>query len=305
MYTFIINPHARSGLGGQVWYAIEPLLKEQQILYQALFTKYQHHATKLVNELTSDLKPHTIIALGGDGTVNEVINGISDFGLITFGYIPIGSSNDFARGFHLETDPAKALLSVLRPKSYSYMNLGCLHYQDKSRLFAVSSGIGFDAAICHCAVVSKLKFLLNKIKLGKLTYACIAINRLLFTTPRNISVTLDNKQAAIYEKAYFAAAMNLPCEGGGVKFCPKADPGDELLDIIVIAGIKKWKALFILPAAFFGAHVHFKGVYTCRCRTADIESEVPLPVHTDGEPVYLQRHITVSLISDKLRIITA
>ena len=70
MYTFIINPNARSGLGRKIWNELEEILKERNIEYQALFTKYQRHATQLVRDLTSDGREHTIVALGGDGTVN-------------------------------------------------------------------------------------------------------------------------------------------------------------------------------------------------------------------------------------------
>ena len=79
MYTFIANPNARSGRGILLWKQIEKILQEKEIEYKVLFTKYQHHATRLVHDLTSDSASHTIVVLGGDGTLNEVINGISDF----------------------------------------------------------------------------------------------------------------------------------------------------------------------------------------------------------------------------------
>ena len=76
MYTFIANPNARSGRGILLWKQIEKILLEKEIAYNVLFTKYQHHATRLVHDLTSDGAPHTIVVLGGDGTLNEVIDGI-------------------------------------------------------------------------------------------------------------------------------------------------------------------------------------------------------------------------------------
>ena len=98
MYHFIINPAARSGLGEHMWKKLEPLLKQRRISYQAVFTRYQSHATKIAEEITSDGDRHTLIVLGGDGTVNEVINGIVYLGQTELGYIPLGSSNDLARG---------------------------------------------------------------------------------------------------------------------------------------------------------------------------------------------------------------
>ena len=101
MYTFIANPNARSGRGILLWKQIEKILQEKEIEYKVLFTKYLHHATRLVHDLTSDSTSHTIVVLGGDGTLNEVIDGIAYLDKVTLGYIPLGSGNDFARGLGL------------------------------------------------------------------------------------------------------------------------------------------------------------------------------------------------------------
>ena len=79
MYIFIVNPHARSGLGHVVWDELESILKKQNIPYKAYFTKYQKHATEIARKATSDDAPSTLVVLGGDGTINEVVNGIQDY----------------------------------------------------------------------------------------------------------------------------------------------------------------------------------------------------------------------------------
>ena len=101
MYLFIVNPNSRSGLGRKVWNEVEVVLKEQNIDYQVFFTKYQRHAIQIVESLTSDGQEHTLVVLGGDGTIGEVLTGIVHPEKITLGYIPIGSGNDFARAAHL------------------------------------------------------------------------------------------------------------------------------------------------------------------------------------------------------------
>lgn len=303
MYIFIINPHARSGLGHTVWNELEPILKKRNISYNAYFTKYQKHATELAQEITSDGEAHTLIALGGDGTVNEVINGIIDFDKTILGYIPIGSSNDFARSLNIPSAPKDALELILSPHSIRPLNTGTLNYQDHKKRFAVSTGIGFDAAICHEAMVSKLKIALNKFHLGKFTYAGISLHRLLLTTPQKMIVTLDQKTEISFSSAYFAAIMNHKYEGGGVKFCPDAHPDDNMLDVIVVSDVSKLKILALLPTAFAGWHTHFNGVHIYRCRHVHICTERALPVHTDGEPVFLQRSISVSCDAKMLQVI--
>lgn len=310
MYSFLVNPHSRSGLGASVWNTIEPVLKEQQVEYQVFFTRYQRHATRIVHDLTKDLNAHTLVVLGGDGTINEVLNGIVDFSLVTLGYIPIGSSNDFARDMGLPTDPLKALEIILHPSLIRPMDVGLLTYRDrqKQRYFAVSTGLGFDAAICHQAVVSRLKIFLNKLKLGKLTYAGIALNRLFYDQPVSMKITVDSEdsgsQTFSYEKVYFAAVMNHRYEGGGCMFCPKADATDGILDLIVVSRLPKWKILILLPTAFFGKHVYFKGIHILKGTHFSIQSEKALPVHTDGEPIFLQKNIEVSLAPKQLSVIS-
>ena len=305
MYSFIVNPNAKSGLGQIVWDDLETLLKKSSVVYEVYFTKYQKHATDIVKKLTSDGSEHIIVALGGDGTVNEVVNGIVDFDKTILGYIPIGSSNDFARGLSLPTDPIEALKNILRCPHLVKMDVGEIRYKNKVRRFAVSAGIGFDADICHEAVVSRVKKFLNKLKLGKLTYVLIALHRLFLTKPCDITITLDDEKTEVFKNSYFVAMMNSKYEGGGVMFCPKAKNFDANLDLMIVSDVSKLKVLLLIPFALFGWHVHFKGAYERTCKTVHIQASNPLPVHTDGEPIFLQNSLSARLLDTKLRVITS
>lgn len=305
MYHFIVNPNARSGLGQKVWDGLETILRTKQIEYEVHFTKYQKHATMLTKKITSDGNEHTVVALGGDGTVNEVVNGIVDFDKTILGYIPIGSSNDFARGLKLPKEPEKALETILICPHLHPMNVGELRYKDKLRRFAVSCGLGFDADIVHESVVSPVKYVLNKMKLGKLTYVLVAVHRLFLTTPCTMTITLDNKEKLTFQKAYFVALMNNRYEGGGAMFCPNADNGDDMLDFAVAYDMPKLKVLCMFPTAFVGKHTLFKGVYVGKASQIEIVSENPLPVHTDGEPIFLQNKLSACCATKKIRVITS
>lgn len=295
MYLFIVNPNSRSGLGRKVWNEVEAVLKEQNIDYQVHFTKYQHHATKIVESLTADGQEHTLVVLGGDGTIGEVLTGITYPEKITLGYIPIGSGNDFARGLALPKDPQKALDTILHSPNRRKLDIGVVTYGNKKRRFGVSSGLGYDAAICHEVCVSPVKKFFNKLNLGKLAYVSLSIDCLYRCTPKHMTITLDDDKKLEFKKAYFATAMNLPYEGGGCKFCPKAIADDGYLDIIVVADVSKIHALLIIPTVFLGLHTLSPGVHIYRCKKAEFQSEIPLAVHADGEPIFLQKSLYLQL----------
>ena len=305
MYSFIVNPNAKSGLGQIVWDDLETLLKKSSVVYEVYFTKYQKHATDIVKKLTSDGSEHIIVALGGDGTVNEVVNGIVNFKKTILGYIPIGSSNDFARGLKLPKNPLKALKLVLDKPHLHAMDIGELKFKNKVRRFAVSAGLGFDADIVHESVVSHLKVFLNKLKLGKLTYVGVAVHRLFLTTPCDVTLTLDDNEPITYKKTYFVALMNNKFEGGGAKFSPNAQNDDGKIDAVIIHNMPKLKVLMLFPTAFVGLHTLFKGVCVHSARKIKLLATNALPVHTDGEPIFLQKELEVGCVPEKLRVITA
>lgn len=199
MYYIIVNPASKSGRGAKIWAKIQPVLEQQKIPYEVFFSQEAGHVIKLTADLSASLLSADsdfilkLIVLGGDGTLNEVLQGIADFDRVQVGYIPTGSSNDMARDLRLPKDPCEVLKNILSCKEPMRMDLGCLAYEQppeklsrycgsnpaSTRFFSVSSGIGFDAAVCEEALASKFKNRLNKIGLGKLTYLGIALKQLI------------------------------------------------------------------------------------------------------------------------------
>ena len=304
-YCFIINPNSRSQRGRAIWEEVQKELEKSQIKYEIYLTERRKNATAIAAMLTADQEEKTLVVLGGDGTVNEVLNGIQNFDHVILGYIPTGSSNDFARGMKIPKDPVKALYLVLHPQAIQKMDIGVVDYGEKSRRFAVSAGIGFDAIICHQASVSKLKAALNKIRLGKLTYAGIAIDRLIKDDTVRAEIELDKGEMQVFRDTYFAAVQNQPYEGGGFKFCPEADPGDRKLDVIVVSGLKRWQVIRTLLLAFQGKHVGHKGISIFRCEEVKIRFSQARAVHTDGEAVFLKKEIRMHILPHQVRVITS
>ena len=285
MYYFIVNPNSRSGKGALIWKDLKGILNERNVKYKTFFTEYRGHAVLLSESITSDAAPEnpiTLIAVGGDGTIQEVLSGIHDLSYITFGYIPTGSGNDFCRGMKLPTEPTEALnliLSDCRPHP-------------------------MDAGVCHEVSVTPLKKILNRIGLGKLVYLFVALKQLLFLKPSPMTLVMDDDNVQQFSKVYFTAVMNQKYEGGGFKFCPNASPSDGYLDVIVVDGLSKPKVLCCLPTAFFGKHTIFHGIHIFRCKKIDIHSDLALPVHKDGESAGILKDFSVSIGSRQVRMIS-
>ncbi|EJW93665.1 protein containing Diacylglycerol kinase, catalytic region domain protein, partial [gut metagenome] len=192
---------------------------------------------------------------------NEVVNGLmkTDFSHITLGFIPTGSGNDFARGLGMTTDISSSIARILNPTELATVDIGLAKTPDFSRYFIVSSGIGYDAEICAQVAVTPMKKILNKLKIGKLTYVLVAIKQLISFRPCSVSIRLDHKKTYCFPKFFFLAAMNMKYEGGGAKFCPDAQYDDGVLDLCLVGKVKKLKILFLFPSAFLVNMQCFEG----------------------------------------------
>lgn len=283
MYYFIINPVSRSGHGLEVWKQTEKALKEKQIRYKYFLTEYSGHAKKLAQHIAGEAAGHTVVMIGGDGTVNEVMNGLPLDHSVKTAYIPVGSGNDFARGLRLPTLPDEALDRILTTEKPQLLDIGTTDNSTRVSHFAISSGFGYDAEICHEVSHTKAKKWLNKLHLGKLVYAYAAIKLLFSFQPSDMDIELDGDRTCHFSNVYLATGMNLPYQGGGLRFCPDARPDDGILDFIVVHGLSKLKVLLLFPMAYFGKHVGFKGITLLKGTSMKISSRKAYRIHRDGE----------------------
>ena len=152
MYHFIINPNAGSGRGWKVWRAIAGYMDRHNIEYEAVLTNGIGEARDAARELTKEAgKPCFLIVVGGDGTMNEVLDGASFHGPLNLGYIPAGTGmicGEVCTCRQAGEVPEKAASA----KTFSMIDYGVLSYgkgEPFHRRFLVSAGIGFDAAVCQ------------------------------------------------------------------------------------------------------------------------------------------------------------
>ena len=315
MYYIIVNPASRSGRGAKIWSVLEPVFSERELPYKVFFSREPGHAVKIVRDLFSSLVDASgkellkLIVLGGDGTFNEVLQGICDFDRVQLGYIPTGSSNDLARDLNIPSDPVTALDRILSCKEASAIDIGCAVYENSftegaiKRYFAVSCGIGFDAAVCQEALSSTFKNILNKIGLGKLTYVAIALKQLITARKVSCQIFLDDRDPIRISRFLFVAGMIHQYEGGGLRFCPNADFHDGIIDVFAVGDISKWLVLIALPTAYKGSHYRFEGIDRYSAESIRIKTSAPLWLHTDGEVSCKVDTVTLTCEKEKLSLL--
>lgn len=306
MYHIIVNPASRSGKGLKIWKEhVEPALNRSGVSYRCYFSERAGDIARIAGDIlaAAETFPLSLIILGGDGTMNEALQGIPDPSQVILGYIPTGSSNDFARDLHIPRNPAAALDVILRTGKPVPMDLGCVTYEDgETRRFCVSCGIGYDAAVCEEALHSKMKHTLNRLGLGKLTYLGIALKQLFASKAVSGRLIPDGGAPIDIGTMLFTSCMIHRFEGGGFMFAPDADPTDGVLNLCAVGDLPKGLILFALPTAFQGKHYLFKGITPYRASSLYLEASSPLWVHTDGEVTRKAARIHVSCGRQSIRI---
>ena len=309
MYYFIVNYTGGSGKARKTWNRVHFLLHEKNIEYKAYVTRRPGHAkdlAKKISELPGD--DIRLIVVGGDGTINEVLNGITDFSRIRFGIIPTGSGNDFARGLGIPKDTDKALDIMLSSVSGRNIDIGeVITENGNSRYFGISSGIGLDAIVCKKNLDSKVKKLLNKFGIGSLSYIILTISTLFSMETYDVKVRLKTSDTGAdgvkkdlieeerFSKLIFLAAMNFFAEGGGVPMSPNASSEDGKLSICAVNGIPKWQTFLKLPLLTMGKLEGKKGFLLKDVDSLVFDADRPMVLHADGEYIGDVKHIEMKV----------
>ncbi|MGN0728836.1 diacylglycerol/lipid kinase family protein [Treponema sp.] len=306
MLHFIVNPVSRSGKGLRLWKRkIEPVLISKEIPYTVEFSQEHGDVTRIcakISSMNTANEKCTIVIIGGDGTLNDAVQGISDFDSTTVAYIPTGSSNDFARDMKISGSAKKCLKKILSDSAPVELDLGEVISNGKSRKFVVSCGLGFDAAVCQKSSHSFIKKNLNKVGLGKCTYLAIALQQLIHAPKSDCTAEFDDGRKIEFPKFLFATSMIHRYEGGGFKFCPKANPTDGKINLCIANNKTLPGILFALPTAFLGLHGIFSGVTITEFSSATFRTTIPLWMHTDGEVYQKASEITVRAFEKKLKM---
>ncbi|HEY4554245.1 MAG TPA: diacylglycerol kinase family protein [Bacillaceae bacterium] len=282
--VFIVNPAAKNGLSLKTWKRIEARL--YGIPHAVYFTEYGRHAAILAKEAADRHRgPLLIVAVGGDGTIHEVANGIMHVSHVTLGYVPAGSGNDFARGYLLPSHPDRCIELILTLLDKEGLPFDAGIYTGRggqAGYFVNSLGAGFDAAISMKANQAPVKKWLNYLYLGKCIYVFYLFAELFRYKPGKLELELDGEKLQ-FGRAWFVTVSNQPYYGGGMMIAPKADPSDGLLNVLVASGLSRMKLLMVFITVFWGGHTRFREVNVFTAKKVSIAFEDLVLVHADGE----------------------
>jgi YegS/Rv2252/BmrU family lipid kinase len=286
-YSFIINPVA----GGKKKKNIEQLIKEtfnsDEIIATFYYTQYPTHAYEFAKKEV-DNGTEVIVAVGGDGTINEVARALIDTESV-LGIIPLGSGNGFARHFNLPLKPKKAL-SVLKTKNTFYIDVGMLN----EKAFFCTSGLGFDAETGY-------RFSQYSAR-GFLSYALSFFKVFKNYIPSNYKLIIDGKP---YESsAFFINIANISQFGYHFYISPEASAKDGFLDLVVVKEFPKIIGIFLAFRSFFGT-IH-RSKYVHIQQSKEIKVIKPLGekvVHIDGDPDIITGEINYTVQPSCLKLI--
>ena len=290
MIDIIVNPIAGDRSGKKVvakMKAVSKRLEERK----AEYTLHRIDESQRTRDYTADLIKKgatTIVAMGGDGTLHEVLNGITDFDKICLGLIPCGTGNDFAKHLNIPCDLEKAVDVILDGEAKPMDFL-----QFKSGLRGMNvAGTGIDVDVLRR--YQKLK------KKSKFGYTSSLVRTLFFYKPYSFTAEYNGKKR--HFNAMMACVANGRYIGGGLDICPIAIAGDKKLEFLCVENIAKLKIPFAFIKLKKGDVLKLSTAFTESTNQIKITGDKPLNVQIDGE-IYENFDFDVEIVSDKLKMI--
>lgn len=265
----IANINSGKGNGKACLEKVTSYLDGQKVLYEVHETQHRGHAKELAAQLSAS-GAKVIAALGGDGTLHEVLNGI-DFSVSRMGMIPAGRGNDFAIGTDaISTDPVKAIEAIVRGQP---LDLDYIQVSDK-RCINIA-GTGLDVEVVLKTAKSK----------NKLTYVASLLRCLLKFKLYHVEVLTEDGQTRTYD-CVMTGVCNGSQFGGGIHLSPVSVADDGVLDIIVMEKPKHVPCIFIMSGFVKGKHMNKPYTHHLRCERVTVLPPKGTPLELDGEVYY-------------------
>lgn len=302
-YKIIVNPISGRGTGKKSIPTIKSLLTELNVSFELSETQRPMHAKELAEQAVQE-GFDVVVAAGGDGTVNEVLNGLMHAKVkfnksAAMGVLGVGRGNDFAYGIQVPHDLNRDC-HILASDHRIAIDVGYVEGGNypEGRYFGNGIGIGFDTVVGFEA--AKLKYLS-----GFPSYAVAAIKTIfLYTKVPLIRLTTDDQTLTL--PALMVSVMNGQRMGGGFLMAPEGDPTDGLFNICIAKQVSRSKILGLIPHFIKGDQASHPAVITLQTRTIQLEAiEGTLPAHADGETLCeAGKMLKAELLPAQLEIIT-
>lgn len=266
----VLNPMAGRGRGRRSAQRIKDLLSARRLDYTLWTAQRAGEAGALARQAV-DQGAAVVVAAGGDGTLNEALNGI--FGSpASLGILPLGTGNDFARHVGIPADLDQAV-EVLTSGTHRRVDVG----ECNGRYFLNIAGCGFDAVVAERVNAG------YRMLHGTPAYLAAVAQSLASYRPAHMVIQAD--QERLESDVMLCSIANTQSYGGGMRIAPGASIEDGLLDVCVVRQVGRLEFLRAFPRVFRGTHVGHPKFAHFTAHSVTIQSDVPLPVLIDGEVV--------------------
>ncbi len=297
MDILIVNPRSNKGRATALLPEITRHLRQLGIEFEVQRTEAPGQATKFAQQAVPN-GYRRVIAVGGDGTCYEIINGLliaAQKGQVpTLGIIPTGSGNDLAHCLNIPPDIAQAC-TILKNGSERAIDVGRVTVDGNPHFFANNVGLGFDAEVV--LTTQKIRLLRGFLMyLGSALWV-VAFGRWPYSAKFSFNSTQSQQNVTLFTVA------NGQRSGGGFFLTPEAELDDGLLDICYASKLSKFEVLNLLPKTLKGTHIHHQAVTLVRSNKIEIFVEAGIPGHIDGEILCtLGWHFTFETLPKALRV---
>ena len=281
-YQIILNPASNKGVSAEMVEEVRAELDRYSLDYEIVQTEYPGHALELAQQAVK-AGFDVVVAAGGDGTANEVVNGLmfakeNGKGTAAIGVLPIGRGNDFNFGMGNVLDWRDAC-RILAEGKKQWIDVGRLAggLFPEGRYFGNSVGVGFDAVVGFIAAKQKIS--------GFLGYLVAAIRTMFAYSPAPV-VAVELEEETLTQPALMVTVMNGRRQGGGFMMAPEGDPSDGIFDLCVAHEVSKLKIFYLISKFMAGTQYGHPAVQGRRTRKLTIRAvKGSLPIHADGETI--------------------
>jgi diacylglycerol kinase (ATP) len=304
-YYVIFNPMASRGGAAGTQASIEQTFRSTGVNCRLVATERRGHATELAQAAAEEGWP-AIVAVGGDGAVHEVANGLmraaGEGRSAPMGIIPVGSGNDFVKmlgiAAHRPLDAVRRIVAA-EPRGVDIGRVS-RHVSGNGPAgvwyFTNGIGVGFDAQVAtHARGIQRLR--------GVAIYAWAVMKTLRHLRSPRIQVLVDGREVA--DRALVLTTVsNGPCHGGSFWLCPGARVDDGVLDILIADARSLPGVLVLVPLVLAGKHLGKRGVELHRGSHVEVRSDEALPIHADGEIVAeWVRELIIDILPGRLTVL--